>query len=151
MVTQAQEQVKAHSEDSEQQVNVQRIVEKHTKELGVSMLWWILFIKFHNVSLDREECLTIVLWKDCEKNYAYIYLKKCLSCDLAIILLIYCICVAICFLFPKCTFSEARMYLFAGIYFNGFFFFNTLSLPMLILMIIPFSHIVPINSLKKAL
>lgn len=38
MVTQAQEQVKAHSEDSEQQVNVQRIVEKHTKELGVCML-----------------------------------------------------------------------------------------------------------------
>jgi hypothetical protein len=38
MVTQAQEQVKAHSEDSSQQVNVQKIVDKHTKELTVSIL-----------------------------------------------------------------------------------------------------------------
>ncbi|XP_053396760.1 centrosomal protein of 290 kDa-like [Mercenaria mercenaria] len=33
MVTQAQEQVKAHTEDSSQQINVQKIVDKHTKEL----------------------------------------------------------------------------------------------------------------------
>ncbi|KAL4233575.1 hypothetical protein ACF0H5_008256 [Mactra antiquata] len=34
MVTQAQEQVKAHSDDSSQQINVQKIVDKHTKELA---------------------------------------------------------------------------------------------------------------------
>lgn len=36
MVTQAQEQVKAHAEDSEGHINVQKIVDKHTRELTVS-------------------------------------------------------------------------------------------------------------------
>ncbi|WAR07060.1 CE290-like protein [Mya arenaria] len=34
MVTQAQAQVRAHTDQGEQEVNVQRIVDKHTKELG---------------------------------------------------------------------------------------------------------------------
>ena len=35
MVTQAQEQVKTHSEDASQQINIQRLIDKHTKEMAV--------------------------------------------------------------------------------------------------------------------
>ena len=38
MVTQAQEQVKTHAEDSSQQINVQKLIDKHTKEMAVSIL-----------------------------------------------------------------------------------------------------------------
>ena len=37
MVTQAQEQVKTHAEDSSQQINVQKLIDKHTKEMAVSI------------------------------------------------------------------------------------------------------------------
>jgi len=35
MVTQAQEQVKAHGNNADQEVNVQKIVDKHTQQLVV--------------------------------------------------------------------------------------------------------------------
>ena len=38
MVTQAQAQVRAHTEHGEQEVNVQAIVNKHTRELGVGFM-----------------------------------------------------------------------------------------------------------------
>lgn len=38
MVTQAQEHVKYHSEESSQEANIQKIIDKHTKEMVVSVI-----------------------------------------------------------------------------------------------------------------
>ena len=71
MVTQAQEQVKTYSDDSSQQINIQKLIDKHTKEMAVSgnFLSWLRIELFasHLSRVVRKPAFCICEHKDADQ------------------------------------------------------------------------------------